>query len=976
MSASFNRWFVRYGFRAGLGTLILVGFLYYAQKQNLQSSFAWVLHTANIEGQLMRLSQAIQLQDQNGKIQHQIKTLQASVKDNPLQEARLKSISTLFENRTKYQFESSMSLEFRRLQMAKLDEQVLVLISEMLNEETRLMDERESHSRTSIELIDIPIAFGGLLACFLIYMANRIARKDLQDLLEKDRELQKQTYEISRSRDALEMQTKILNLTLESMADGLIVFDEGRNPVQINRAARELLGFGPGGKTLTNESLYNVKRRDPATNRYLSEDELPSARAFRGEIIKDMELIIESEGLPERVMSFSSSPIQDDENKIFRAVTVFRDITKRHRLEMELINAEKAALETVQMKSQFLANMSHEIRTPMNGIIGMTEILGGTKLDSKQRSYLELIFQSAQSLMTIINDILDFSKIEAGKLDIEQSDFNFSYSIDRTVQLMAHRAHEKSLVLLTHISPQIPEKLNGDAGRIGQVLINLIGNAIKFTDHGKVIVRAELIEQMAQKAKIRFEVEDTGIGLDSSNIEKLFQPFSQADNSTSKKFGGTGLGLSICKQLVELMGGKLGVQSELGHGSKFWFELMLNTAIEPASLESYKKTFPPENEILIFDADPDSAQILTDYIASWKLRARHLKVVSDLEKLVSKAEDLTEYDLFLVSTYPEQQEVEKLLHALQKRVDRPRVTVILDSESLELQARYRNMGVSNFLIRPIEQSGLYNHLMRLLSENGNLEQFQTAASELPEQPLKPAKIGRILIAEDNSVNQLIAQAFLKELGYPFHTVANGKEVLEALEQSEFDLILMDCQMPEMDGFEATREIRKNLSSTLPIVALTANAMKGDEEKCRQAGMNGYLSKPFRKDQLQAILQKHLIANDLSGFDPNRLEMLKEYKDENGVDLRISLIETYLRLTPGTLNEMLNCYQSDPKHFQQIAHTLKSSSAAVGGTRLAEMLEHLETQETTVSQRKEMAMSIQTEFQKLKDHLLRYTKGLK
>ncbi|MGZ5278669.1 MAG: response regulator [Pseudobdellovibrionaceae bacterium] len=309
---------------------------------------------------------------------------------------------------------------------------------------------------------------------------------------------------------------------------------------------------------------------------------------------------------------------------------------------------------------------------------------------------------------------------------------------------------------------------------------------------------------------------------------------------------------------------------------------------------------------------------------------------------------------------------------MQKRIDRPRVTVILDSETPEVQTRYRNLGVTNFLTRPIEQSALYNHLMRMLSEDGSLDQFQAHKVLAPEGSQGASRpTGQILIAEDNSVNQLIAQAFLKELGYSFHTVANGKEVLEELAQSEFDLILMDCQMPEMDGFEATREIRKNISTILPIVALTANVMKGDETKCREAGMNDYPSKPFRKDQLKAVLEKHIIAADETPFNSSQLELFKDYRDENGADLRISLIDTYLQSTPESLQKLEACCETDPEQFSQIAHTLKSSTAAVGGVRLSQLLEFLETQETSAKQRLIMAEKVQSEFQLLKEKLITY-----
>ena len=574
MSLPLNRLFIRYGFRIGLGTLVLVGFLYYAQKQNLQSSFSWVLHSANNQQYLMNLSTLIQLQEKSDKIYALISDLQVSLQDNPAQISRIKQVNDLYFEKLSLPLKSDLAASARQVQVAKLDAQILVLIKEMLDEEGRLLQERESHSKSSIQLIDFPIAIGGIFACLLIYAANRITRRDLHNLLEKDRALQKQAFDLGRSKDALELQTKFLNLTLESMADGLIIMDDNRQISHFNKAARELFGVGDGDPNQVMDPNH-TGRRDPVTKRHLSFDELPSSRAFRGEMVNDFEMMIDTPNGESRILSFNSRPVYDESGKIFRAVTVFRDVTQKRTLENELIKAEKAATEAVQLKSRFLANMSHEIRTPMNGILGMAELLSATPLDAKQRSYLNLINESSQNLLTIINDILDFSKIEAGKLDIEKSDFNFSYAIERTVQLMAPRAHEKSLVLLCHLNPKIPDRLRGDAGRLGQVLLNLIGNAIKFTEKGKVIVRVDLLKSEGGKAHIKFEVEDTGIGILPQNLEKLFQPFSQVDTSTSKKFGGTGLGLSICKQLVELMGGTLGVQSEIGKGSRFWFTVAL-----------------------------------------------------------------------------------------------------------------------------------------------------------------------------------------------------------------------------------------------------------------------------------------------------------------------------------------------------------------------------------------------------------------
>jgi CheY-like chemotaxis protein len=473
--------------------------------------------------------------------------------------------------------------------------------------------------------------------------------------------------------------------------------------------------------------------------------------------------------------------------------------------------------------------------------------------------------------------------------------------VDRTVQLLVPKAREKNLTLLSYVNPNIPAMVRGDSGRVGQILVNLISNALKFTTIGKVVVNSSLVRTEDDTIEVKFTVQDSGVGIDSASIQKLFQPFTQADTSTSRKFGGTGLGLSICKQLVDLMGGQIGVESEPGEGSLFWFTVPFDIPFELAPRQ--KKTFPLQTDILVFDDDPDSSKIVVDYINSWKIPVTHLKDMSSLKEFAANPEHISQYHLLLMSAGGETTEIENIVRTVQQGPNPPKILIITDHDEAKYLARFENLGVEAFLFRPLQQSSLYKQLIQLLTERDDPDGRESDLDENQKnQQDQTLKKGRILLAEDNSTNQLIAQSFLKELGHSVQTVANGKEALEAMKQSEFDLILMDCQMPEMDGYEATEAIRANISTRIPIIALTANAMKGDEEKCRQAGMNGYLSKPFHKEQLQELLQKYLPKIHQS-FDPGRLEMFRDFKDDNDQDLRKTLIASYLQTTPTSVADM-------------------------------------------------------------------------
>lgn len=533
----------------------------------------------------------------------------------------------------------------------------------------------------------------------------------------------------------------------------------------------------------------------------------------------------------------------------------FKEVTK-YKLNLEeqrdlLIVASEKALDSSKTKSEFLANMSHEIRTPLNGVIGLTDILSKTQLSDKQRGLVATIKSSGQLLMGIINDILDFSKIEAGKLEIELMDISLRSVVESHAQMLSAKAEEKQLSILTSIDPAIPNVLRGDAGRIGQILANLVGNAIKFTAKGQVVVRAKCIDHKSEKAKVRFSIEDTGVGLTPEQIAKLFQPFQQADGSTSRKFGGTGLGLSICKKLVELMGGEIGVDSQYGQGSCFWFTIEFEVVnSDEFQLPWTDKSFK-DLRFLIVESNLAKRQVLHDYVLSWGMTNGGTADKRDaLRILRQESSDLRPYDFVYVGSCGHESENLELSDAILKDPNLLRTKIISchpDASKFELEGTERMV----FYREPFRQSELFDCIMRLVGHaDMHASKEETIKTEMRD--------GLILLVEDNSVNQMVAMSQLESLGYSCHAVANGIEAIEALTRSEYAVVLMDCQMPEMDGFEATRRIRQlpGPRSSVPIIALTANAMGGDREKCMVAGMDDYLTKPIDLGRLGEVLNQH------------------------------------------------------------------------------------------------------------------------
>ena len=658
-------------------------------------------------------------------------------------------------------------------------------------------------------------------------------------------------------------------------------------------------------------------------------------------------------------------PFLDEQGKPYKFVSIRTDITHIKEIETALQDAKKAAEEASKAKSDFLANMSHEIRTPMNAILGMSHLALQTELTDKQKNHILKINSSAESLLRIINDILDFSKIEAGKLDIELIEFDLENVMETMLTLVGHKAEEQDIELMFNIGQDVPTALISDPARLGQILTNLCNNAVKFTTKGgEIVVSISLIEEDAVHTWLHFSVRDTGIGMTIKQQAKLFQAFSQGDSSTTRKFGGTGLGLVISKQLTEMMGGQIWVESAPQVGSTFHFTLKLQKQLNPR-LFNYDDCDLNSLRILIVDDNQTSREILTHLLANFKFIIKQADSGQSAIDLLKKADKEIPYDLVLMDWRMPGLDGIETTRIIQNNIGISHIPIIIMVSAysqLDLSKSARNLNIADFLHKPVMPSTLYKSILAAMGCESIAINHARNSDEEALHATKHLTGASILLVEDNDINMELACELLRNNNLRVECANNGQEALELLEKNSYDGVLMDCQMPIMDGYEATINIRKQVRfKDLPIIAMTANALVGDKRKALDAGMNDYITKPINVNLLFATLAKWIKSDQRVSLE--NMQQPSEQINANSItDLKLSSINVeegmswanhdqalYLKLLTIFRNSYLDFEQdfrsalssNDDEATIRLAHTLKGNTATLGMKRLNKVSQQLE-----------------------------------
>ena len=674
------------------------------------------------------------------------------------------------------------------------------------------------------------------------------------ELASANEELKREIADRKRAEEDLAHERFLLVTLLERLPDYVYYKDADSRFLRISKALARKYGLSDPSKAVgkSDSDFFDAEEAE----RYRA-DELEIMRTGKPIVDKEEEQI-SHEGRPVCV-STTKLPLYNTEGEIIGTFGMSRDITDRKRAQQQLQVAKEAAESANRAKSDFLANMSHEIRTPMNAIIGMTELLLDGQITPQQREFLSTVQESGEALLTIINDILDFSKIEAGRLVLEGAAFDLEENIGDAMKSLAVRAHGKGLEVAYHIRPEVPALLIGDRNRLRQVVVNLVGNAIKFTEQGEVVLDVRRRSQSDNEVVLHFAVNDTGIGIPKKKQAAIFEVFEQIDATTTRRQGGTGLGLAISSKLVDLMGGRIWVESEVGRGSTFHFTAQFTLARgERAEARPAKLVILRDAPVLVVDDNATNRQILEESLRAWGMKPTVVPSASDALRLLREAH-LSGQGYRLVLTDVHMPEMDGFSFAEQIGQDtKLRSTVIMmltSGDRPEDDDRCEQLGIAAYLTKPIKQSELLDAIMLALG-------VITTEGEAMGKPIarRPSRLRplRVLLAEDSLVNQKLAVALLQREGHTVTVAKNGREAIAAFWAQDFDVVLMDVQMPEMDGFEATAVIRakeKQTGAHVPIIAMTAHALKGDRERCLEAGMDEYVAKPIHAEQLFDAIEK-------------------------------------------------------------------------------------------------------------------------
>jgi two-component system sensor histidine kinase/response regulator len=666
---------------------------------------------------------------------------------------------------------------------------------------------------------------------------------------------------VTQDERALAHERNMLRTLIDSLPDLIYAKDVNCKFLLANEACCRVMGTDP--VRVVGKDDFDFFPRELAQGFY--DDELKIIQS--GEpLLNREETVLYHDGRSSSVLT-TKVPLRDASGRVVGIMGIGRDITERVQAENNLRAARALAESANRAKSEFLANMSHEIRTPMNGVIGMSELMLDTQLEAVQRDYAETIRDCGRALLTVINDILDFSKIEAGKLELENIDMDLRDAVRDVARVLALQAHAKGLELTMDIDAKVPEMVKGDPGRLRQILLNLGGNAVKFTSKGEVSLEIHVLESDDSGTLLRCEVRDTGVGIPADRLSSLFQPFMQVDASTTRRFGGTGLGLSIVRKLVELMNGETGVESQENVGSRFWFTARFGVA--SATGPKLQRVAPSElkgRRMLVVDDNATNRKLLAIQLEQCGMNPVLASSAKEaLEHMQQAARAHQPFEIALLDhDMPDYNGAE-----LGRRINGDEQLngtrlVLLTSSGLRGDAlRFAQIGFAGYLLKPVAENDLIDCLLVVLG--GSAKDWHTQTQPIVtrhELRVLRSRNGRrrLLLAEDVVVNQKVACRALEKLGYEVDVVSNGREAVAAWESGKYDLILMDCQMPEMDGYEATREIRRRepANEHIPIVALTAHAMKGADEQCREAGMDDHLTKPIDREAMDRCLRRYLV----------------------------------------------------------------------------------------------------------------------